>query len=293
MKVKLITALITIAAAVVVGLDAYQRYQRAVHTEPRWETSGSVQALVPQAADGIRTRVTLGIRSTIDTVHPKIGAEGDPRLQIEVILTTPPTQPAESVGILLTGSARDQFIVVQADGIDQETGHAVASVNVDVDTRFDWCQRSQCFVTAPTVLPPVIAPWLRSATGDATEAERKGWWDRFTDPLHRNEPQRLNGTQEVNAGYLPLTATLVSASPATTFPKREGDRSYQDRLQWSSSGELTVLGKITDSDREAAQQNSVFIAGLEIGIATSLIPWALQMLIELGLNRARPRRRSP
>jgi hypothetical protein len=245
------------------------------------------------------THVEPRVRQDGPDVFWRPGIGGSSVLRINVILTTPLTQPPAVVGVVLLhdaeprdshqGTVRDvgplhgTGITAPADVVDRNTGNAMASIKVELSSRLGWCRGSQCVLASPTVLRPVHEP--RLATGDVAAirwhriASRRQPWET-PEP---DEPKALEGTQEVEAGRVPLTATLDSTTPAAT-------PTDNDSILWRSNGELNEpVAKITDNDLALAQQNAIFLAGVEVGVATALVPWGFQLLFELAAARRRRR----
>lgn len=129
---KLVAAVIAIAAAALIGMDGNARYRGATRSESQQSPNGLVQTLVPQAVDGVVTRVGPGVRSTGNTVappwHSSTRDAGEGGLEIAVILPEPPSEPPKDVIVVLSGQgpAPDQVIETKAGGVDDHTGHAVA-----------------------------------------------------------------------------------------------------------------------------------------------------------------------
>ncbi|MFI9813033.1 hypothetical protein [Saccharothrix variisporea] len=291
-------------------MDAYQRYQATV-LPPSTDlgknfSDGRVMAIVPHDADGVITHVEPRKRSRDDPNGWPLPwsfddeTDSESILRIDVILTTPVADPPAIVGVFLLYDARPRdkeredvreagsiggvVMTALANDVDLGTRRAKASLEVPLASRLGWCRGSQCVVRAPTVLRPVFEP--RLANGDVNAAR----WDRIaTGPQlgqspEPDEPRALEGTQEVEASRIPLTAVLDSASPETV-------PADNDLLLWRSTGELTSpRAKITDSDRALTQQNAIFVAGVEVGVATALAPWALQLLFEFVTHRRQLRR---
>jgi hypothetical protein len=291
------------------GIHAYRTYQRDIKPKIRTDvvrpSYGSVQAVVASGEAGVITKVLLGGGGlgAVQGWYPDVDRRNVHVLSIEVILPTPPTEPPVVAAIILRGDvvAGDGFIggqsvargrdgpfydvfVGSAGGVDQETGRARGSFRIETRVQYGWCVRTQCYIEAPTVEPPVLEPKLAAAKGDP-RADIGPWWNRFVNPpLLHQEPATVAGTLIVDAGRIPLSATLASISPPATIANNQ-------RLIWQSDARFTAVASLVEGELEATRQDRVFLAGVEIGAATALIPWGMQLLFDIVPSR-RTRRRT-
>ncbi|MEO3927727.1 hypothetical protein ABGB07_28240 [Micromonosporaceae bacterium B7E4] len=315
---RLIVCFVVWIMAVVVGVDAYKRYQTTIPAgqEPGvlWDW-GEVQAVVPTSGGQMVTSVRPGIeiddatfeRDGLDAMpwFPKADNKYPQHITVSVTLPRPVAKTPELVGIILRGMARnhgplpgpypggsrgvmaasgglrDGVVVVAPADTQDPAGNATAIVSIVVSSRMGWCKGKQCFIRTPTVLAPLWEPQLAAANGDAQATVNANWWDRILSPaLYKDKPKKVSGMQRIDLGAIPLSADLASVLPPAE-PTRPG------LIQWNSDDEITGFAKFTDNDLESTQQNDLFIAGVEVGIATALAPWGMQLLLEVMLSRRR------
>ncbi|MBB5866690.1 hypothetical protein F4553_000069 [Allocatelliglobosispora scoriae] len=284
------------------AVHAFLTYQRDINpnvtTDIVRPTFGTVQAVVASAAPGVVTVVSFDAVKGWDP-HADADPRGRHLLSVEVILPAPPTDPPTVAAIILRGdvvavnefisgpatakyrenSEYDVYVAAAADA-DPQTGRAVARFRVETRAQYGWCGRTQCFIQAPTVDSPLLEPRLAAANGDP-RVDIGSWWRTYTNPqpLH-NEPTTVAGTLIVEAGRLPLTATLASSSPPASMTNNQ-------RLEWRSDARFSATATLTEGEMEATRQDRLFLVGVEIGAATALIPWGLQLLVDLAPTRCR------